>query len=344
MTALLLGLALAATAGPVRADSLVPSDPGIRLFVREVRPEKATGVPVLLLHGARVPGLASFDLAVAGGSLAADLAAAGHPVYVMDARGYGGSTRPAAMDEPPSAHPPLVRSPEVVRDIGAIVEWICGRAGVERVALFGWATGGHWAGFFATLHPERVSHLVMFNTLYGATSGHPMLGPGSDLENPARPGRFDPAFGAYRLGTEASLFGAWDRSIPVEDKASWRDPAVAKAYGEAALASDPTSSARTPATFRSPAGAMEDSFLLASGHRLWDASLIHAPTLVIASELDFWSRPGDREALRDELVHASSVRVVVLPQATHLAHLDRPEHGRTRLIQEVVGFLNGGAR
>ena len=76
-----------------RQDFFVASEPGIRVFVREVRSSEARAAdraPVLLLHGARVPGVPSFDLDVPGGSLAADLALAGHPAYVMDARGHGG--------------------------------------------------------------------------------------------------------------------------------------------------------------------------------------------------------------------------------------------------------------
>ena len=103
----------AAAAELARQDFFVESEPGIELFVREVRPAGMTsgGAPVLLLHGARVPGLASFDLPVPNGSLAGDLAEAGHIVYVMDVRGYGRSTRPPEMSEPPDANPPLVRSP-----------------------------------------------------------------------------------------------------------------------------------------------------------------------------------------------------------------------------------------
>ncbi len=48
-----------------RQDITIAGEPGISLFVREVRLEgHDQGVPVLLLHGARVPGLASFDLPV----------------------------------------------------------------------------------------------------------------------------------------------------------------------------------------------------------------------------------------------------------------------------------------
>ena len=184
------------TARLSRQEFTVPSDAGIELFVREVRGAAEPGraaLPVLLLHGARVPGVPSFDLAVPGGSLAADLAEAGHAVYVMDARGYGGSTRPPAMEEPPAAHPPLVRSPDVVRDSAAVVEWVCQWAGAARLALLGWATGGHWAGYYATLYPERVGGLILHNTLYGGTPHHPSLGRGSDLEDPRPPGRFNRA-------------------------------------------------------------------------------------------------------------------------------------------------------
>jgi len=50
----------------------------------------------------------------------------------------------------------------------------------------------------------------------------------------------------------------------------------------AALDSDATSHTRTPPSFRSPCGALEDSFYMATGRQLWDASFITAPTLVLA--------------------------------------------------------------
>jgi pimeloyl-ACP methyl ester carboxylesterase len=333
-----------------RHDFRVTSDPGVSIFVREVgafddsyakAPLKGA---ILLIHGARVPGLASFDLDVPGGSLAVDLAQRGFVVYVMDIRGYGASTRPKEMDEAPSAHPPLVRSNEVARDIGAVVEWIKQRRRLSKVALFGWATGGQWAGYYASLHPENVSALILVNSLYGGSSKHALLGHGSDSEDPAHPGRFNQAScGAYRFNTAASLFEVWDRSIPEADKTLWRDPVVAKAFEEAALASDPTSNSRTPPSFRSPCGAFEDSFYLATGRQLWDASLITSPTLILTSERDFWSRPEDRQTLAEHLVHARKVRVVVIPNATHFVHLDRPERGRNQLLEEVTSFIADSA-
>ena len=345
LAALLLGLVSGLTAQTKvqRQDFFVDSDPSVHIFVREVvtasGPASAFGQPILLLHGARVPGLASFDLPVPGGSFAEDLARLGFDVYVMDVRGYGRSTRPAQMEEPPANHAPLVRTNDAAYDISAVVDAICARRGVARVALFGWATGGQWAGYYASVFPRKVSALILLNSLYRGDSPQPLIGHGTDSEDATHPGRFNQAScGAYRFNDAASLLRPWDRSIPVDNKNEWRDPVVAQAYVDAALASDATSS-RTPPSFRSPCGAMEDSFYLAVGRQLWDASLITAPTLVIASGGDFWSRPEDRQHIAADLVHSSRAQVVVIPDATHFVHLDRPERGRTELLQTIAAFL-----
>jgi pimeloyl-ACP methyl ester carboxylesterase len=300
---------------------------------------------VLLIHGARVPGVASFDLPIEQGSLAVDIAQAGHVVYLMDARGYGRSTRPNHMSEPAQAHPPLVRSDEVVRDIDAVVNWIRDHKRHSRVALLGWATGGHWAGYYASLHSQKLSSVVVWNTLYGKSDQHSALGRGSDMEDPQAPGRFNrKEFGAYRFNTAESLLRTWDKSIPGEDKSYWRDPAIASAYVQAALASDPTSSSRTPPSFRSPSGAMEDSFYLATGHQPWDASRIRVPVLIIRSAKDFWSRPEDLTQLAHDFVKAPEVKTLTIPGATHWVHLDRPERGRSILLEQLVKFLSASPK
>jgi pimeloyl-ACP methyl ester carboxylesterase len=343
----LLGSAAAAV---VRQELFAPGTNGIRIHIREVRADRrAPCDPILLVHGARVPGIASFDLPVAGGSLAVDLVEKGFCVYILDIRGYGQSSRPKEMEQPPETHPPLVRSVEAVEDIDAATDLIRKRnAGASKtwkarppVSLLGWATGGQWAGYYASLHSDKLSHLILLNALYGADRPHPMLGHGSDMEDPAHPGQFNQKIGAYRCNTADSVLGVWNRSIPLERKETWRDSALADAYVREALASDPEANAHKPPCFRSPNGALEDSFYLATGRQLWDASFIYVPTLVVASERDFWARPADREKLGQDLVHAPRVKVVVIPNATHFVHLDRPERGRRLLLDEIVGFVRG---
>lgn len=341
----------AAVADIQRESFTALSGPGIEIGIRAVVDAAVAngaverrGDPVILLHGARVPGLPSFDLPVPGGSLAADLAAAGLAVYIVDLRGYGASTRPAAMTQPRAVNEPLVRSGAAVRDLAAAVDAVLARSDAEQVAILGWATGGHWAGHYASLHPRKVSKLVFYNTLYGYTPEHPRIGKGSRLADPENPDRFNLArFQNYRLNTADSLLPGWDRSIPLEDKAVWRDPAVAEAYVEAALASDPTAAERDPPSFRAPSGAMADSFLLATGAALWDARLIAADALILRSEGDFWSRPEDVTLLQAHLEsrQSGSVGVATIPQATHFVHLDRAERGRDAFLNAVLNFLAG---
>lgn len=325
----------------VRADRFVELPTGERLFVREVRRPGAASEAksaVLLIHGARVPGVASFDLPVAGGSLAADIAADGHVVYVLDLRGYGASSRPVAMDRPPDKSAPLMRTEDVVADISAAVDGIAKWSDVSRISLVGWATGGHWAGAYASRFPQTVDRLILYNTLYGGSDQHPTLGTGSPLENPDRPGTFNVhAFGGYRLNTRPSLFTAWDDSIPAADKAQWRDPAVAAAYGDAALASDETASTRQPPSFRSPSGAMADSFELAFDRRQWSAAALTMPVLVIRSGRDFWSRPEDAKTIVDEAPKAERLNI---PDATHFVHLDRDAAGRGVFLDAVKRFFD----
>ncbi len=339
MNSLLL-VAAAMLALPTQASQQfkVPSMPGVTLAVTEIGQHRGKR-PILLVHGARVSSKASFDLPVAGGSLAADLASRGFDVYTLDVRGYGASTRLTAMESPPTIDAALVRTNTAVEDIDAAVDFVRQRSAGAKVALLGWATGGQWAGHYATLHSPKLSAVVMLNSLYRGASAHPLIGRGTGLEDKERPGTFNrAACGNYRVSDAASTLGAWDRTLG-EDKEGARDPAVAKAYVEAALDSDSTSGQREPRSFRAPCGAMEDSFYLATGRQLWDASLITAPVLAIAGEKDFWSRPEDMQNLQADLVHSSAVRMVRIPNATHFLHLERPARGRAQLIDEVDNFV-----
>jgi pimeloyl-ACP methyl ester carboxylesterase len=333
-------------AGPdplVRSDFHALTSDGFQIAIREVKlsaSETKRTPPVILVHGVRAPGIASFDLAVPGGSLAADLAKSGFPIYVMDARGYGNSTRPKAMDLPPEENRPVSRVYEVVRDIDAVVTEVRHRNQTDQVALFGWATGAMWCGMYASEHPEAVSHLILLNGLYGGSSEHSLLGHGSSSEDHLHPGRFDEkTAGAYSIADARALMSRWDASIPEQDKSTWRDPAVAQAYQDAALASDPTSLSRNPASLRAPNGGLEDSFYQAIGRPLYDGSSIVGSVLIVRSGNDFWSRPEDAETLAGHLDNAKQVSVLTLPHATHFVHLDRAERGRAALIDAILAFL-----
>lgn len=53
----------------------------------------------------------------------------------------------------------------------------------------------------------------------------------------------------------------------------------------------------------------------------------------------FWSRPEDVQAFAHDATHATSLKIVALPEATHFVHLDRPQRGRDQLLREISAFI-----
>ncbi len=333
------GLAAASVASAfLRGDAWVESEPGIRLFVREVRASvtEELGTPVLLIHGAGPGGLANFDPSIPHYSLAEDIASVGHVVYLMDVRGFGNSTKPAALDSNDESTPPAVSSDEALRDISAVVNWIIGRSRENKVALVGLGAGGHWAALYTVKSADKVSRLVLLNVLYGIKAPWPM---GKTFADPNNPEAFNPAAGAYRLVDAAGLMAEWDSEIPVADKSKWHDPRVTVAYVKLALASDATAGTRKPPSIRIPLAVFKEHFEMSQGKKLWNAKDIRVPTLYVRGTRDQWSRPEDLQALNAELVNAPGKELVVIHDATHFLHLDRPEKGRAAFIQELLVFL-----
>ena len=332
-----LGLALSRTAGAQiqRQDFLIPG--GVRrLHVREVRDHhNAKPRNLILLHGGGLGGLPSFDLPVAGYSLAADFAKRGFRVFVMDVRGWGSSTKPLEMDQPPQNSAPLVSTKEAADDIETVVGWVVRRTH-KKTALLGWASGGHWACAYASRGPAALSAIILLNTLYSVNAPWELRPSMQEKENPEQ---FHRHAGGYRIVDRSGLLRRWDASIPSADKTEWCDPAVADAYVWQTLGTDPTASTRNPPSVRIPIGYQVDAFNLSLGRPLFAAKDIRVPVLIERGELDFWSRPADLSALARDLINSPKVRTVMIKGGTHYLFLDRPEHGMSQFVSEVLNFL-----
>ncbi len=314
-------------------------DPGIKLFVRQKMAQGNTRFSedniVLFIHGATFPSTPDFDLQYNDYSWADWMIERGYVVYMFDKRNYGFSTREKAMDEPAAKNKPVSRSYLVIRDIGAVVDHIRAKHNVGKVSLIGWSWGAMTAGYYTSLNSEKVKKLVMFAPAY-AFPLHTNLGPGSGLQNKRKPYEFNFGVGAYRFGSKAANDGRWDGEIPVADKASYREEGARDAFALEALTTDPTSSTRNPPSLRAPNGVLEDTFMQATGRRIWNASSIYAPTLVIAGEYDTWSFPEDREGLMRDLTNAPVKRHVLIKDATHFVLFEKQ---RFEFFNEILKFL-----
>jgi pimeloyl-ACP methyl ester carboxylesterase len=317
------------------------ADPGVKLFVRMKMQEgnarfTADNI-VLFIHGATFPSTPDFDLQYKDYSWADRLVRQGYVVYMFDKRNYGFSSREPAMDQPAKDAKPVSRSYLAIRDIGTVVDHIRQKHRVDKINLVGWSWGAMTGGYYSSLHSEKVNKLVMYAPAY-AFAQHTNLGAGTALQDKRKPLEFNYGLGAYRLGSGAANQARWDGEIPVDNKADYREQGVVDAFNNEALATDPSSNTRSPPSLRAPNGVLEDSFMQATGRRMWNASSIYAPVLVIAGQYDTWSYPEDREGLMRDLTNASFKKSVLIPEATHFVLFEKNREQFFKAIEEFLSM------
>jgi pimeloyl-ACP methyl ester carboxylesterase len=303
---------------------MVPSqDAGIELYVRNkhlVNQNRfAADRIILFVHGATFPSETGFDVDLPGGSWLDFVARRGFDVYAVDVRGYGRSTRPPAMEQPPAANPPLASTRDAQRDVGSAVDFILKRRKVSKVNLLGWSWGTTTMAGFASENPDKVNRLVLFAPVWA-------------------PVRTPPEYeGAYRLSTYDSARAQNTNGIPKDRLEEISPKAWFDEWWAENLASDPTSASRNPPSIRSPNGVMKDfAEFWAMGKPTYDPLAIRAPTLVIVGGWDATTPPAMAQELFKQLTNARDRRVVVMSEGSHSMSLEK---NRLRLFREVQHFL-----
>jgi len=318
---------LPADAQPIVSETfMVPAaDAGIQLFVRNKRLEGNNSFPgervVLFLHGATYPSETFFDIDLPGGSWADLVASKGYDVYMMDVRGYGGSTRPPAMDAPPTENPPFATTADAVTDVGSVVDFILKRRGILKLDLVGWSWGTAIMAGYTTANNDKVNKLVLYSPLWMLKAPPPFSGSG-----------------AYRVAPRNVVRERGTRGIPpqrVEEisPTSWFDK-----WWEATLATDPAGAKRTPPAIRVPNGVLKDVIeYWGTGKATWDPEKIRVPTLLILAEWDQDTPLYMAQEVFSKLTNTPYKRHVVLGEGTHTVALEK---GRMHLINQVQSFLD----
>lgn len=311
-------------------DYFIESTDSVKLFVRAFKIDNKTLIspyPLLLVHGGGPGAIASFDLDMPQASLARDLAAQGIKVYIMDIRGWERSTYPNYDKHDSSII--VGNHEEAFDDIDAVIEFIRKKEQTDKVSLFGWATGGHWGGYYATRNSRKLSHFISLNSLYGVNAPWSLRAAFRQEEDTSQ---FNKS-GHFRTSNKDGLVRQWNATIPIEIKNDWRDSLVMEAYRNTAT------SFHHDSILYVPGGYQEESFYMSLGKKYWDATDITCPTLIMRSDLDFWSRPSDLIAIEKALINTEKKRIVEIP-GTHYVFLDKPEKGRTQLISEIKNFID----
>jgi pimeloyl-ACP methyl ester carboxylesterase len=313
----------------ITEDMMVPSEPGIEIFVRNKRPaDLARFTPertLLFVHGSTYPAHTGFDAPLGGQSWMEFIAARGFDVYCLDVRGYGRSTRPAAMAEPAQNNPPIVRTPDAVNDITAVLDFILKRRNVARLNLLGWSWGCTLMAITAIQNPDKVLRLTLYAPGWLRTT--PSLlnaGPGP--------------LGAYRTVTREQAKTRWLNGVPADQQAALIPAGWFEQWADATWATDPVGAKQNPPVLRAPNGTVQDTAeFWASGKTMYDPARITAPTLIVIGEWDRDTPPYMAQAIFPLLVNSPGKRLVMLPEATHHLMLEK---NRLMLFKAVQAFLD----
>ncbi len=311
---------------------MVPArDPGIELFVRNKHPTDMTAFSpartVLFVHGATYPAHTCFDFPIDGISWMDYIAARGHDVYLLDLRGYGKSTRPPEMAQAPDANGPIVRTDTVVKDLAAVVEFICRRRNIPRLTLIGWSWGSFSSPAYAIAHPDTVERLVLYAPIFIGMTGRLAVAEGGRLP-------------AYRTVTREAARIRWYNGVPEEKKATLLAPGVFEAWADLTFATDADGAKATPPVIRAPNGVMADvAETWWVGKSYYDPAKITTPVLLVTAAWDHDVPPTMARALYPLLVNSPDKRLIELPQGTHNVMM---ETNRFELFKAVQNFLDDG--
>jgi pimeloyl-ACP methyl ester carboxylesterase len=317
-------------------------EPGIQLYVRNKHPadmaQVAAGHVLLYVHGSTLPSESTFDLALDGLSWMDYIASHGWDVYLMDVRGYGRSTRAPAFAEAKVGQAPIVWTDMKVQDVGAVVEFIRKRRGVDAISLLGWSWGTVVTGAYAAGHGDHIGSLVLYAPVWctGPCDFDPDLAKRLAAAHAAN--QDSAAAVVQTMGQARRRIQA---GVPESQLDALMPPAWFAAWSEATLATDPVGAQQDPPVLRSPAGVSQDSGdYWDAGKSYYDPKAITAPALVVVGEWDALTPPSGARALHDALANSPGRRMVEIAEGTHAVML---ETNRMALFREVQRFLDEAA-
>lgn len=300
----------------VAEDFLIDSDtPDIRLQVRSKRPAGGGGDAVLLMHGATYSSASLFDVPLGGFSFMDYLARHGYDVYAVDARGYGGSTRP------PDGDQPIGRTESGVRDFGAAVDFVRARRAIPRLNLVAMSWGGSVAGAYTAEHGDKVAKLALIAPLWL-----------SDRPLPVDPGG---ALAAYRQVPVAKARDRWVGAAPPDKRDGLIPAGWFEAWAAASLATDPDSDGVTMRAVNGPIQDIRDYWT--AGRPLYDPGRIAVPVLQVHAE---WDIDVTLDTARDffgRLTAAPYRRWVEIGEGTHMVLMEK---NRLQAFEAVRRFLD----
>jgi pimeloyl-ACP methyl ester carboxylesterase len=308
---------------------LIPtSDPDIQLYIRNKHPaglKSFAGERTLLfVHGATYPSETTFDFPFAGKSMMDHIAEQGWDVYLVDVRGYGGSSRPPEMNAPPQNNKAVVNTLVAVTDVASAVDHILQKRGISKINLMGWSWGTAIMGIYTAKNNEKVNRLVHYAPLW--------------LWNPGPPVGGDGPLGAYRSVSKGTAKSRWLLGVDESKKDALVPEEWYHQWEEATWATDPVGSKQNPPVLRAPNGILQDLRDYWTAEKpLYNPEQIKVPTLLIHAEWDAELPSYQAHAYFTKLTNVPYKRFVEIGEGTHQVMMEK---NRMQFFRELMNFLN----
>ena len=305
--------------------------PAGKIAIRYKFPKGPTNKVVLILHGATLPSFI-FDLppSPTQPSMMSYLADKGYAVYSIDFRGYGLSSKPAAMDDPSMSGLPIMNHKDAAVDVQDAVDFIQKQHPNISIVLCGFSWGSSISGYIAS-QQDWVSKLILLGPVYSYPNPQ-----WKELADPGDQTRLNPGIKSYRLASRERWCGLWNRELEGKNLNQYRNPKTLGLLLDHIENTDIKWAQENQKSgyIRLSTGVLSDALRTFNQNPIYDASKISCPTFVLRGELDTASLSADADGLMKKLTCPK--KRVDIKDATHYGIL---ELGAERFFQAITDFI-----
>lgn len=324
-----LGVALLAASlnyKPLVETINLPVSPGSAQHVALhcARPKGLTHKGVLFIHGNSFPTMLAAGFEFKPGDSWIDfMARQGFLSCGVDFLGFGASSRPQAMLEPPAGKPPLLRAREAAREIAVAIRYMQ-ETGIKEMHIVAHSWGTIPAATFAARHPGELVSL----TLFGPVVPTPGSAPASEH------------VAWWSMTAKERLRELYFRKA-LPPGLVLLEPAVTKRWAKEFEASAPRIAADAPGQVRIPDGPVADIEDAQDGIYPYDPRRVSVPILAIFGNYDVVANELNTTPFLARFTSSPLKWELCLYNGTHVMHLER---NRQSLYEATLSFIRTAER
>lgn len=239
----------------------------------------------------------------------------------LDFLGYGASSRPPALSEPPSANPPQVRAPEAAREIAVAIVYMRNERRISEMHIVAHSWGTIPAATFAAGHTDALASLTLFGPIVPKPGSQP------ESEHVAW----------WSITPQERLRQLYFKEV-LPPSVVLLEPAVTSRWAAAFQDSAPHVAGNPPGEIRIPDGPGADIEAANEDSYPYAPSQVTVPLLAVYGNYDTESaRPVSATTAFLERFTSSPLKwQLCIHDGTHVMHLER---NRMALYESVLGFI-----